>query len=128
MSIVEALKKLIKNRGGNPVGSDIAEVINNFANEPAPAPSGGSGLQVTGITDGTLVTMDKTWEEIRDALEAGKLVTFKHDDNTATYYRVFTINSVNCNSGTYTVNVVGNGANESYTASDADGYPSYSYD
>lgn len=126
MSILEALKKLITKKGVTANGSNIAEVISNYAD--AEIPSGGSGLQVTGITDGTLVTMDKTWEEIRDALEAGKLVTFKHDSNTTTYYRVFTINSVNCSSGTYTVNVVGNGANESYTASGADEYPSYSYD
>lgn len=76
MSIIEALKKLIKNRGGNPVGSNIAEVINNFANDPAPAPSGGG---VMNVTIETLETspynkFDKTAGEIIDAYKNGTRV------------------------------------------------------
>lgn len=42
MSIIEALKKLIRNRGGTPAGSNIAEVIANYANDPTPSGGGGT--------------------------------------------------------------------------------------
>lgn len=42
MSIIEALKKLIRNRGGTPAGSNIAEVIANYANDPVPSGGGGT--------------------------------------------------------------------------------------
>ena len=76
MSIVEALKKLIKNRGGNPVGFDIAEVINNFANEPAPTPSGGDVLNVTieTIAESPFNKFDKTAGEIINAYKNGTRV------------------------------------------------------
>lgn len=76
MSIIEALKKLIKNRGGNPVGSNIAEVINNFANDPAPAPSGGGVMNVVieTITESPFHKLDKTASEIIDAYKNGMRV------------------------------------------------------
>lgn len=76
MSIVEALKKLIKNRGGNPVGSDIAEVINNFANDPAPVPSGGDVLNVTieALETSPYTQFDKTAGEIINAYKNGTRV------------------------------------------------------
>lgn len=46
MSILDALKKLITKRGGTAKGSNIAEVINNYANEDSPSPSGGGALIV----------------------------------------------------------------------------------
>ena len=41
MSILEALRKLITKRGGTPKGSNIAEMISNYANEDTPSPAGG---------------------------------------------------------------------------------------
>lgn len=73
MSILDALKQLITKRGGTAKGSNIAEVINNYANEDSPSPSGGSGL-VIGVTydyGGERWIFDKTWKEIRDAMAAG---------------------------------------------------------
>ena len=76
MSIVEALKKLIKTRGGNPVGSDIAEVINNFANDPAPTPSGGGVMNVTieALETSPFNQFDKTAGEIFNAYKSGMRV------------------------------------------------------
>ena len=79
MSILDALKKLITKRGGTAKGSNIAEVISNYANEDSPSPSGGGGLIVDTefINEGGYEVYYKTnvlASEIEAAYKAGKCV------------------------------------------------------
>ena len=131
MSIIDALKKLIKNRGGTPVGSNIAEVINNFADDPAPGGGGGEPFIIHGIEDGSVVTMDKTFLEIREALLAGKHPVFIFPPNYGgdPLDRIYTISGTEVRGGEeYFVYVSISFNTEDYYTQSADDYPHYSYD
>ena len=134
MSILEALRKLITKRGGTPKGSNIAEMISNYANEDNPSPSGGGEpLFVTGVTEGTLVTMDKTWNEIKEAFLAGRTILFGRDETlTESFYNVNTVIGITGEDDgsypQYAVQLFESSTYTQYTTHEADGYPSYSYD
>ena len=50
----------------------------SWIEQPAPnSPVSGTGISVT--WDGTTDELDKTWQEIHDAMEAGSAVTLVHD-------------------------------------------------
>ena len=77
MSILDALKKLIIKRGGTAKGSNIAEVISNYANEDSPSPSGGGNndffiVHFSDTDDDTI--SDKSASEIAEAVNDNKIV------------------------------------------------------
>ena len=74
----------------------------------------GGGVLVVTVTDGTL---DKTWQEIHDAMLSGGAVIQADETNVDTVLRVYN------SKGTYRVISVDDGM---YVASSASGYPTLS--
>lgn len=84
--------------------------------------AGAGGVLVVGLQeDGQ--TLNKTWQEIFDAMSAGSIAVVKtiEDENSITYYQV---NTAFLEQGQYTILA---GANSEYVASSADGYPKVSF-
>ena len=82
--------------------------------------SGGGGLIVNAVYDEQTdtTTLDKTWNEIKNAVESGGTVyIYYYVDETEYGYQIVT--SIQANQGSYDVNVT----YSSYTASSADSYP-----
>ena len=81
MSILDALKKLIIKRGGTAKGSNIAEVISNYANEDSPSPSGGGGvvLEVVENPVGAHYGIEASYNDIYQFLSSGVPVILKNE-------------------------------------------------
>ena len=98
-----------------PVVLEMNDVFRAAVGEVAPKSEGGGsggGVLVVTATDGTL---DKTWQEIHDAMLSGGAVIQIDEAEADTVLRVY------AGKGTYNVSVDGG----FYSASSASGYPTY---
>ena len=88
-NLLPVLRKLGKKMTGDDIaGTNLVTVVDDIA-EKYTGSSGGSGgdgcdctLVVTAQTSSNAITLDKTWQEIYDALAAGKRVVINDVDNT----------------------------------------------
>lgn len=84
--------------------------------------SGGGVLVVTGTLSDNTVTLDKTWQEITDALKAGIVTVYLEEDEDTQGSEVV----ISCLHGVdYRVVTV---SERIYIASSASGYPSYTFE
>lgn len=115
--IEKYLYKIAQGSGGVPPVEDADKGKYLHANEStgdlewATAGGSGGGVLVVTNTDGTL---DKTWQEIHDAMLSGGAVIQANETNVDTVLRVYN------SKGTYLVISVDDGM---YAASSASGYP-----
>ena len=140
-NLIKSLKELLEALGGETsdkntlvgVIDDITNQVTENKEEEKEEDSDESNdtLFITGITDGTNVTMDKTWNEIKEAFAAGKTLLYAHDDQqTDEYFRLSTVVFIYGSAGTneYSVSVYSGTTLEQYQTTSTDGYPSYNYD
>lgn len=71
---------------------------NYCAAEPA---EGGGGMLITWISDGETDTLDKTYKEISDAIEAGKCCMVMFEGGSAVYY----VTAIIPDEGSYVVTI-----------------------
>ena len=86
---------------------------------------GGGSSNVLVVTDNA-GTLDKTWQEIHDAVEAGQVVVFQQAlDNALTLYGFA---GIEADTGYYAVYLYnfGNSTKASYVTNSASGYPALS--
>lgn len=87
-NLLTVLKKLGKKMTGSDIaGTNLVTVVDDIANKYTGGSGGGGeggcdctlvvGMTVTGTVDGVTQTLDKTWQEIYDALAADKRVILK---------------------------------------------------
>ena len=96
--------------------------------------SGGGSSEpfiVGSTTEGTVVTLNKTWNEIKTALESGKVVlldvmSYQYFDDGCIYYALTSIEYFGGNA-TYEI-YFGEHNSVNFTANSADDYPSVSFD
>ena len=121
MSMTESLRKLLRKMGGSPSNGDNSDEL---VSKIADAYSGGAGgmLVVHAVPDtetANIITLDKTWKEIHDAmLSSGAIISFPDTDNG----QVVTLIT---NAGYNTIRrtfVVGN-IDGAYETNRPDGYP-----
>lgn len=65
---------------------DVLTVVNGSWDKAAPS-GGGGVLALNGTIDGNTITLDKTWQEIHDAITAGQFVflRFSYDREVAVW-------------------------------------------
>ena len=90
--------------------------------------SGGGGVLVVGL-DMTTYALDKTWQEIYDAMAAGQIavIGYAMETGDALISGLYTVVQANGQSGSYSVATLSLDINEvavaTFAASSADGYP-----
>lgn len=99
----------------------MANEVRNLVVNGTTYPVGGLLVTLTATTSGstTTTTMDKTAQEIKDALDAGIMPVFYISSSRQYWPMAY----ANYSSGNYKV-ILGS---ITYSASSASGYPSYSY-
>lgn len=138
-NLIKSLKELLEALGGETsdkntlvgVIDDITNQVTENKEEEKEEDSDESSntLFITGITDGTNVTMDKTWNEIKEAFAAGKTLLYAHDaQQTDEYFRLSTVVFVYGSTSEYGVIVYSGTTLENYQTNSADEQPSYNYD
>lgn len=138
-NLIKSLKELLEALGGETsdkntlvgVIDDITnQVTENKEEEEEDSDESSNILFITGITDGTNVTMDKTWNEIKEAFAAGKTLLYAHDvQQTDEYFRLSSVVFVCGSTGTneYSVFVYSGTTVEEYQTTSTDGQPSRNY-
>ena len=108
---------------GLPAVTDVDEgkvlTVNNSGVWVAANPASGGGVLVVTKTNGTL---DKTWQQIVDAMSTTGAVLARYNDGSIDNLKTFLIADVDPKSGECTV-TTGGGVGDRYTASSASGYP-----
>ncbi len=102
-----------------------AAKLNKMEQGIADGYSSGGGLVVHVNQSGDTYTLDKTWQEIWDAMESGQsvlVVNIESESGSGSVYHVY-VNSIYFETGEITDYVVD--ANGNFTASSPSGYPSY---
>lgn len=97
-----------------------AEKLNHMENG-----IGSCVMTVNATTENDVTTLDKTWQEIHDAIAAGKLVIIPIIGATNAEMEIIT--SAVSDTG-FKIFIFGNTESAKYLADTADGYPSYSED
>lgn len=94
MSIVSALSKLLVKMGGTPASGDTSDEL---VSKIADAYSGRAGdgvlivyVERTATEDSETFTLDKTWQELADALNSGKSLSFVEWDSNENVGNSFT--------------------------------------
>lgn len=137
-NLIKSLKELLEALGGETSDKNtLVGVIDDITNqvtenkEEEDSDESSNTLFITGITDGINVTMDKTWNEIKEAFAAGKTLLYAHDaQQTDEYFRLSTVVFVYGSTRTneYGVIVCSGTTLENYQTNSADEQPSYNYE
>ena len=121
MSMTEALRNNLRKMGGSPSNGDNSdELVSKIAD--AYSGGGGSVLVVNANIDpetANITTLDKTWQEIHDALLSSGAVIFFPDNGQVTLIAIAGYNPISRKFGVVSDDNV-------YFASTADGYPATS--
>lgn len=101
---------------------EVIALIKAFGGSGGGSSSGGV-LVVTETYDGNHSTLNKTWQEIHDAVVGGQMVVFQFTNDDGIFWNY--LSSVESVSGYYAVNVFNSGslANVNYGTDSANGYP-----
>ena len=84
--------------------------------------SGGGVFYVNVLTNEGVISLDKTWKEIHDALTVNKQAVFLIEDVDG-YYTVSPLSAIYVDASVYYIEIYG--GNTSYTADNENGYPIY---
>lgn len=141
ISTVNSLKDLYVKMGGSltdtyegiangvPVAdyNVIPDMIEAVTQKAGSGGGGGSVLIVEGTWDNSILTLNKTWKEIHDAVLAGSVVLYKEEPHGGYIITsgVYGCTQVYDEGGSYMVNF---GNSLSFVTSSETGYPSHDYD
>ena len=89
---------------------------------------GGSGaMLINAVVDGAPPTLDKTWSEIKTAMESGIICYIKSDNSEDDYNMLYEyITGVSDTEGYYINTIASNGTENAYVAQTANDYPALS--
>lgn len=105
---------------------EIAALAEMFANMSGGGGSGGGALRVNMTYEGSDVVLDKTWEEIVEAIDGGVL-PYVYAGTDGSLGSIFYINQYEDTGSGYNVSIKENdGTSTIFTASSKTGYPTHS--
>lgn len=133
--ILEALNKLVEKQGGTTEDNKlIVDAINDLVETGGGSSGGGFVIGVTEDPETYMATLDKTFNEIRTALESGANVVIKAEipQEIGQSFDFIRVRSYFAYTGeeesSYSVTMDDSGSQVSFVTNNPDGYPSAFFD